>query len=391
VSQVAASATYQWACAAVRLGACAGIAAALLATQPSGAFEWDYTPAVTVGAAQDTNIRLTATDERQVGAAALTAEMGVVGREEGFEFRFAPRLTSLRYDDDREFDRDNRYADFSIATHDDRQRWSFGGGYAREGTLTTEFESTGFVETDVDRNQSSLYTSWTRAGEHGAYDLALSSSATDYEQALFSPLVDYKYRVLQFGYTRTTNERSNWRYGASRMQLSAESTGFQTVSSDVRATWSRAFSEALQARLGIGMFEVSAEGPLGSDSSGVSLDFNVDRLWPRWRFTTGGGRELQPDGRGALVRVDSARLTMLRRITERFSLGANLAAAQVRSEGNIADLYDRDYSQGGLTLQWRFRRLWLLEGAFFERAHEAPLLPQVTGIVSQLSVSYRGL
>jgi hypothetical protein len=53
--------------------------------------------------------------------------------------------------------------------------------------------------------------------------------------------------------------------------------------------------------------------------------------------------------------------------------------------------FDYDYLQSRVSLQWRFKRRWTLDGAFYGRAQRLSTRPEVTGVVSQVSVSYRGL
>lgn len=367
--------------------ACAAGATTLLAAAPSGALEWSYVPAVTVGAAQDSNIHLQPQDGLPVGNAALLAGADVVGRNEGLDLQFAPRVNSVRYDDDSVMDRNDIFANLNLATHNERRRWSFGGSYVQESTLNSAFEASGAPAVDLDRKQTSVSTSWDRSLERGRYTLSAATTGVDYQESPFSPYRDYRYDVLQGAYTRVTSERSSWRFSVEKTQVSTEGYRVRTLSTDVRATWIHAFSESLQAQIGVGVLDATTEGAVRVEKSAPALNFSLNQSWPRWRFSVNAGRSLEPDGYGSLLREDSAQVGMTRLVTERFNVGATSLRARVVS---VAGLLDRDYSQDTVTLQWRLRRRWILEGAFFERRQQWTGLPEANGFVSQLSITYRG-
>jgi hypothetical protein len=286
-------------------------------------------------------------------------------------------------------DRDDTYADVSISTYDERQKWSFGASYADEGTRYSEFESNGYAAVDYDRRQEGLSTSWTRLTKRGGFDLAASAVSVDYQESPFSPYRDYRYDVLQGDYNRITSERSRWGFSVARATVSTERGLITTTSTDARATWMHSFSPSLQAHLGLGVLEAATDGVAATRDSAPALDFGVTQAWPRWRLSVGGGRQLQPDGQGSLLRQDRLQIDATRAMTERLSVG--LVASKAR-EKYFVSFYDRDYWQDAVTVRWRLKRRWVLDGSVSDHGQQWVTLglPRQTGLVSQLSISYRG-
>jgi hypothetical protein len=162
-----------------------------------------------------------------------------------------------------------------------------------------------------------------------------------------------------------------------------------TTSTDARAIWTHSFSASLQARIGLGVLDVTTEALVSTRSSAPALDFSITQAWPRWQLTVGGGRQLQPDGLGSLLQQDRVQVHASRRISERLSVG--LEAARSR-DAYFLSFYDRDYLQDAVTVQWRFKRRWVLDGSVTDRGQQWVTLglPKQTGLVSQFSISYRG-
>jgi len=369
---------------------CAAGAAALLAAGPSGALEWSYAPEASVGALHDTNMLFKFDGAEPINGRIVGGLADVVGRNEGFEFRATPRVDAQRYDDPSVQDRNDEYADLSVAIHDARQRWSFGGSYALEGTRSSEFESNGFAAVDFDRKQTGLNTSWTRLVDRGQFDISAATTSVDYQDSPFSPYRDYRYDVLLGDYSRATSERSRWGFSLARSEVRTERGLVTTTSTDARATWTHAFSGSLQAHVGLGVLESTTDGVFFSTSnSAPAVDFNVTQGWPRWRLTAFGGRQLTPDGQGSLLREDRLQIDAVRRVTENLKLILSVAKAR---DAYLASFYDRDFWQDAVTVQWRVKRRWFVEGSVTDRGQQWVTLglPAQTGVVSRFSISYRG-
>jgi hypothetical protein len=369
--------------------ACVAGAAALLAASPGSALEWSYTPGASVGASNDTNIRLLFAGAEPVNAMSVAGSVDVLARNEAFEFHASPRVDVLRYDDPTVQDRNDEYADVGISLHDERQRWSFGVNYADEGTRNSEFESNGYAAVDYDRRQTGLTTSWARIMQRGEIDLAASASSVNYQDASFSPYRDYRYDLFQGGYNRSTDERTRWGFSATRSEVTTDRGLVTTTSTDARVTWTHAFSEVLQAHLGFGVLEATTDGLTATRDTAPALDFSVTRGWAFWSLSVGGGRTLQPDGQGSLLQQDRLEVGGTRRLSQR--LGVSVTAAKAR-EKYFVSFYDRNYWQESVSVSWQFKRRWSLVSSVSDHGQQWVTLglPKQSGVVTQFSISYRG-
>jgi hypothetical protein len=354
------------------------------------AAEWHNVPDVALGAGSDSNVRLTAEDERYVANSSLTVSTDVVGRDDGFDFRFRPQLRSIRYDDPREIDRDDAFASTNLVLGNARRSWSLGANYSRESTLTSEFGRFGFVEVDIQRKQSSLDTGWThRAGDRGTVGLTALATDVDYGEAFLSPLVDYGYRVAQISYSLAANERSNIGFTTSRSRVTTLGRDTHTDSRGFNVRWVRRVSSALRSTVGVGAFEVVSSGPFGAETTNASLTLGVDGNWSRWTLRASGERDLIPDGTGTLVREDALELAVGRRLTERVTLDFELRGARIAAQGTSRDLPERDYAQASLALQWRPAQRWSVYVALLDRVQEVDVA-RADGRQGVFSVRYRG-
>lgn len=360
--------------------------------QPLVATEWKATPSVALGAGNDTNLRLLPEEQEPVASAQLIAGVDVVGRDTGFDFRFRPEVRSLRYDDPGELDRDDAFSTLDLALTGERQRWSLDADYARESTLTSEFESTGFVVVDVEREQSEIDTAWIKqAGSRGRVSLTAFATDIDYEERFLSPLVDYRYKGVQAGYGHAASERATWQFGLIGSRVETPALRLITDSATFDVTWTRKFDAGLSVSFGAGAFEVeAASGPFVSRTSGETATFTFDKRWSRWTFSVAGARELRPDGRGTLSREDGVDIRAARRITERITVTTTARAARVGAVGDRDVPYARDYALASVTVDWRMAEHWDLTAVLLARAQELPDAWRARGRQGWLSVGYRG-
>ena len=195
--------------------------------------------------------------------------------------------------------------------------------------------------------------------------------------------------MFQGNYRRTTNERSQWGFSVTRSEVTTDRGLVTTTSTDARASWVHSFSTSLQTHIGLGVLEATTDGVATTRESAPALDFKITQVWPRWWLSVGGGRQFQPDGLGSLLRDDRLQVDAAHRISERLSLGFSAWKAR---DTYFASFYDRDYWAEAVTVQWRFKHRWMLDGSVTDHGQQWVTLglPRQAGVVSQVSISYRG-
>lgn len=372
--------------------------AAVLCAAPGAAVEWRSTPTVTMSTGHDDNVYLDPANERAVANATVAASTDITARNESFSFDFQPQVRAVRYDNEELADnRNDAFATLSAAWVRERQQWSLDGRYTHESTLTSGFEDTGLLLSDVDRKESGLNAGWSRrAGERGTYTFGAGTTRVRYGNAAFG-YSDYDYDVIQAGYTLVTGTRSSWRFGASQSVVQVIDGGVENRSTSVSATWTHVFSPELTASLGVGVFDVATDLPVALANDALedgdptpSVDFSIERRWERWTLAARGSRELRPDGRGMLVREDSVAVDFDRRVTRRLSVGASLSAARTTDTFLPKEFASRDYAQTGVHARLSVGQRWWVSCSVDERAQEASFWPRSSGVVSQIAAGYRG-
>lgn len=355
----------------------------------SSALEWQQAPRVSVTTADDSNLDLRSTDASGIAWSMVEAETRVEAQDERVELDFAPRVRSLRYEGAGERNRDDLFATLGVAVKGERQQWSLAGDYALESTLTSEFEYTGFVDTSIERRRSNWTGSWQRsAGERTSYRLLLERSDVDYQEAFLSPLVDYRYGVLQASLSQAVSERSSLSVSVSRTRLDVPAYRGRTTSIGLNADWDRRISETLKGRIGVGRFEAKADGA-SAGNSGALLDLSLVKQWNAWDVTLSLGSDLQPTGRAALVREDTLSLRLRHALAPRTSFDLRLEDARVRTEASPLRREDRDFAWASWALHRRLGERTSLDAELRWRAQQFVGADPAGGSAVIVSFSYR--
>ena len=102
------------------LGSCAA-----LACGTSHALEWRSTPAVTVGAGEDSNIWLDPVVDRRASSNSLTASEEILASGPGLQLRVQPEVRALRYAKGGDADRNDAFTTFDLALSRERSTLTF--------------------------------------------------------------------------------------------------------------------------------------------------------------------------------------------------------------------------------------------------------------------------
>ncbi len=367
------------------VGSCAA-----LACGASHALEWRSTPAVTVGAGEDSNIWLDPLVDRKASNSSLMASTEILASGPGLSLRVQPEVRALRYAGGADADRNDAFTAFDLTLGRERSTLTFGGDYRRESTLTSEFIDTGLLGLDAERTERSVTAGWNYiVGPRGRATVAASMTAVNYGAGLLSPLVDYDYRVVQLGYQLATSARTTWIFSGTRSTVNGAFS--DTTNTAFQARWLRTFTPTLRGEIGLGTFDAVTTTLLAPQREiGAALNFAATREWARWSLQTAGGRDLRPDGRGALVREDAVTLEAQRRFGPRLSVSLAVRRAQVAATDDLANLYDRDYSQTSVGVDWRMKERWQLHAGLQERMQQLSFAPRASGVGAQVGMTYRG-
>ena len=132
-----------------------------LTSSVAGAAEWTVSPQISVSADYQDNPQLILKDAQEVGVVSLDARAVLAASAESAQLSATPRVHATRYPDYAEFDNDSQGLALSYQYESERSLWSVAGDTARDSTVTTELEDTGFVQARKWRSSSSFNPAWS--------------------------------------------------------------------------------------------------------------------------------------------------------------------------------------------------------------------------------------
>lgn len=366
--------------------------AAFLCTATAGALEWQTAPTVSLMSTNDSNYRLLTTDERAVSSSRIDANASITGSSDRVTLELRPRVRSINFSDDREFDRTDQFLYTSVAVGGERQRVTMSADFVRDGTLTNALDDTGFTEVDAERDRSIYGLEWAAAtSEFGRFFVAMNSHSVEYiDELVASPLTDYDYATVALSYAHRLSEQSTLTVSLSGGQLDTQSSFSDTDNVGLSVAFERALSDSLTIRIGAGQYENQSSDSLSPDERDSSLDFSLEKRWERWSVSTGLSANVEPSAFGVLWRRETANVRIRRRFSERLDVGLNLSSGQVETDDQTSSFQDRRYDNALLNINLRVaERLWLSFDVG-KRAQQFSDDPRAHSTYGQVAFTYRG-
>jgi len=312
-------------------------------------------------AAYDTNPRLLSVGSEAVYGLITNASLDLSRRTEQSRLGLSPRFVARRYTGDYALDSDDIYlnADF-VTGRGERSEYSIGASYSRDGTLTSEFVSTGFVPANTQREISGLRATASRS----LSELTSVSGSVDYQDVQFEDGLRYGLQDYQYwsglGYVqRSLSERTRVSLLARIGLLEASFTGDESQEVTVGLGLDRDWNERWTSSLYVG----PTFSELNGRSSGTNTSFRVDVTgeWQRTTLRVQAERLLSPDaGRGQLESRDRASASVTYGLTEHLQASAVAAVdyfSQSSDPRNKGGDY-RSYGRAAFGLVWRFSPQW---------------------------------
>ena len=323
--------------------ALAACVAALMATGSAGALEWQTTPTVSLMSTNDSNYRLRTVNEREVSSSRLDANASITGSSDRMTLDFRPRVRSINFSDDREFDRNDQFLYTSLAVGGERQRVTMSADFVRDGTLTNALEDTGFTEVDAERDRTIYGLDWAAAtSEYGTFAVGLNTHRVDYiDELVSSPLVDYDYASIALSYAHRLSERSTLTVSLTGGELDTMSTFGVTENYGFALAFERALSDSMTLRIAGGQYETRRPDSLFEDERDSSLDFSLEKRWDRWSLTTSLSADVEPSAFGVLWRRETASVRLAHQFSERFDANMRISGGHIESEDQMQFFQDR--------------------------------------------------
>lgn len=333
--------------------------------------EWTVDPSVSASLEVNDNIALAPTNPESVDSVltsgsvvmAVENDTGRLGVSPGFRDRQSRRSNDL--------DRASQYVNFDASQLFQWGGVGLDGGFRAESTLTSELESTGFVEADKRRNSLSVQP-------NVSYDLSekrqlwarASYSSTDYQGEELTGLYDFDFRTVATGVSQDLADDRQVGMSLSWSRERAPTQGTETDNIALNAQYRSALSDrttysaSLGARYTVQKLSV-AGGDFDEDDAGGVYELSVRSLVTnRSSVTLAVSQSLVPSGAGVLLEQYSGTLSYGHEFEERLRCSASLGLLDTKSLGATRSPVDYALARATVGADWLLAEDWRLQGSY---------------------------
>ncbi len=403
---------------------CAG----LLTPTLSSATEWSAKPSMSLTVQHDDNLLLTTAPHHSVTGLTLAPRVDLSAQQANWDVTGSAELRGHRYWGQSGLSGNDQIYNLSSLYRTQRSTWQLGGGYSKESvTASTTFSpDIGLVSTETQRIMRTANPSWTwQMTQRTQLQLNYQSSLVSYQNVIHTNLVNYSsrdgtatllyqwspqdqltaqidrsyFKVPQIGSSQlgqpaysiqTTN-------GLLTLQPNPKALSNTSITDSLVLGWSHSFSQTLSANLAVGARQTNSDmvvqtcsgstqptvyfinGQLigigtciqtastgyPEKSSGYLFKAGLNKQFELTNVNLTLGQQITPSGIGAQVVMDSAILSVSRKISAR--LNANLSASgyRIRTIGNTgSNLADENYALASADLNWQWTRQLTVDAGY---------------------------
>ncbi len=325
----------------------------------------------------DDNINFTVDNEEDDLVRYLSADAAFGFRTELSDVKFTLRFDDSNFRDHSEKDNSGQLLNLNSAYKLGRNLFRLNGAYEVDSTLTSELETTGFVQTHKRRIKQSLSPSWSYdLTERASTQLGYSYTDVTYEDAELTGLSGYRYDSLFAALSYRLTELSQVSVTAIASAYESERTDMEYDSRGLRLGLASQLSETLSTNLSVGMDRSSSRytGAGGvkesTSNTGLTLDLSLQKRWEISSLSGTLSMSESPSGDGVLHSTKLG-IGYSRKLSPRTTLGINTSLVQNSSGGGLDDdSDDRRYVNFEPRLSWKATRWWTLSTSYRYRAQE---------------------
>ncbi|MBI3774790.1 MAG: hypothetical protein HY273_04425 [Gammaproteobacteria bacterium] len=337
----------------------------------ANAAQWTLTPQVGLSADYQDNPQLLLKNAQAVGVASVDARAELAVDSDSTQFSATPHVHAVRYPDYAELDNDSQGLALSYHHEGEHTAWSIAGDSARDSTLTTEREDTGFVQAHKWRNSSNVNPTWSREWSDGWFGkVSAGYSDVAYEKANATLLADYSYKNIDVGVSWESSERTQW--GASLTAARLDAPVYRNISDNfgVQVSFAYVWSDTKRLNVSGGARYNDLRRASGmqqrthEQTRGWTLDtaYNAESELNTWHMQA--SRSVDPSGVGVLVQKDKLAFALGRALTEQVNGSVNLTALQIEELQRAKISTRRQYATASVQLSWAWAPTWTVSAAY---------------------------
>jgi outer membrane protein assembly factor BamA len=242
-------------------------------------------------------------------------------------------VSATRFLKNSEYDNDRLNLTLSAA-HETETGLTLGElGTTRDNTLTSELETTGFVQTPIDRTNNFLAASHSmQLTETLAARADYSLTSVEYEKGRNTPLVDYRYQVISLNLSGEYSDSIGWSVRGSYSDFEAADTDYRSKTSTLGPSLSVQLDEKtkVSGSLGYSSTEIdsSSVSPDNRNKNSLNFAFSLSRDFEDFSMMISAKRLEQPTGSGYVQTTENLAAVFRKEISPQWTADLELGASR---------------------------------------------------------------
>ena len=304
------------------------------------------------------NLRLTTTQNDPVLARHLDMDMQLTGATPISEFVLNPKYSVSQYSSKAVRDDDVATMDATTRLHGERSDSELALAWRRDTTLTSELEDTGLIQATKYRTVRGVHPSFHYGlSERMDAQLRWDYTTVSYQNALQTPLTDYRHQAISGTLMAKTGERDSIQLDVYGTRLEAAEIANQVIDAGFQASLTHAFYDRSYGTFTFGTHRVETKQVLPSQdfnsvyrgySGSVSLTQKRDiTLWNMQAL-----RSIDPSGYGQLIQNDKFLLSFYQGISPYWRYGVDGVYLRNMAMERQLSFDARRYARISASLYW---------------------------------------
>jgi hypothetical protein len=341
----------------------------LIASGQVLAEKWYFEPEVSGRFGYNDNVQLSTDSPISTYNSYIIADAALGFRTEVSDVSITARMIDNRFDDHSDLNANNQFLKLQSSVRSGLNLFGLGADYQRETTRTSEFDFSGFSNTNKLRITKSISPYWDRSlTERTSVRFGVGYTDVGYEDAEFTGLRDYIYKSSYASLKHQLSERTSLQSVLSKSLYTSDNTEFDSTS--IQLGLNHMFSETFSVNFMLGPNYTK------SKFSGVSGDEEVSDVGrlidagfrKEFELTTLNGSLVTSEsagGEGRMTRNTSLNLSVQHRITPRTTFVLSGKIQENESGGGSDDSSnDRTFKRVEPKLRWKASRWWTVTGSY---------------------------
>ncbi len=341
----------------------------LFSSSQAFAEKWYFEPSVSARLGYNDNIQLSTDSEISTYTSYITADAAFGFRTNVSDVSVTAKMIDRRFDDNADLNTNNQFLKLQSSYRSGLNLFGLGADYERESTRTSEFDFSGYSNTNKIKVTQSISPYYDRTlTERTSIRIGGNYTDVTYEDAELTGLSDYTnksaYTSLQYRFT----ERTSLQAVLSKSLYTSDSTEFDTTSLQFGAN--HMFSETLSLNVLLGPSHTESKyisGGVEEESSSVGRTIDIG-LRKNFELTSLNGSLKSTEsagGQGKMTVRNSLNFSLNHKVSERTTFALSSTLQQNESGGGRTDpSEDRTYFSFKPSLSWKASPWWTITGSY---------------------------